>query len=474
MPVETAMPQFEFADGVLHIRSVASAMRIRWNPEPRAEIRDGRGAWRDFRPDFRLVRPPASEARAALPLEAEGESAGPDVLDRKRIAFDAFRGEIPPEFVSRVERFGSHQWSLLVLIRAERAALDLAASNPVLAYCLANNDEFRGTEADAAAVQAVWYSHRRQRVILQFLRFPESEAVVRLLRKIRPEAVFPSLMRRLAGSIRVDRRVLEILGHHSSINRGMLELVANPRIFPYVTPRLLYAVADSPAELAEAPTADQILSAVGTLQEAGLNLPVRPLTTIRQVEEFRERVDAEIAEAARRREEAARRAREAQAERERRARAAREAHAQALRRIRERERAARAAGRRLRRPAGPDGERGAVPGLGALPVPTGAVEPFPPPPVPGTPDIVPLRSAADLEEEGREQRNCVASYAWRVRRGMCYIYRVLQPERATLSIVPGPDGGWRRFELKRKENRGVRESTKHFVDRWLERFRFSV
>ena len=61
-------------------------------------------------------------------------------------------------------------------------------------------------------------------------------------------------------------------------------------------------------------------------------------------------------------------------------------------------------------------------------------DPFPPPPVPGSKDIVPLTDARALYEEGKEQHNCVASYADRVVRGEVYIYRVLHPERATLSI----------------------------------------
>lgn len=61
---------------------------------------------------------------------------------------------------------------------------------------------------------------------------------------------------------------------------------------------------------------------------------------------------------------------------------------------------------------------------------------FPRPPLPGENNcVVPLRSAADLIEEGRVQSNCVASYAKQVEHGGIFIYRVIFPERATVSIV---------------------------------------
>ncbi len=46
---------------------------------------------------------------------------------------------------------------------------------------------------------------------------------------------------------------------------------------------------------------------------------------------------------------------------------------------------------------------------------------FPHPPIPGTSDIVPLRAPRALIEEGRQQDNCVATYAERVAAGDTFI-----------------------------------------------------
>lgn len=98
---------------------------------------------------------------------------------------------------------------------------------------------------------------------------------------------------------------------------------------------------------------------------------------------------------------------------------------------------------------------------------------FPRPPVPGIPgEIIPLRSVVELEREGLRQKNCVASYAARVLAGLEYIYRVEQPERATLSLTKGYGGTWKVAELKASCNRPVRASTVAAVNRWISLYSF--
>ena len=96
------------------------------------------------------------------------------------------------------------------------------------------------------------------------------------------------------------------------------------------------------------------------------------------------------------------------------------------------------------------------------------VSEFPPPPVPGLPGVVEsLDSAEQLVLEGRRHSNCVASCAPRVREGRVSIYRVLQPQRATLSLVRTETGRWEIGELKASRNRPVTEQTRDLVEQWL-------
>lgn len=96
-----------------------------------------------------------------------------------------------------------------------------------------------------------------------------------------------------------------------------------------------------------------------------------------------------------------------------------------------------------------------------------ATEAFPPPPLEGSEDIVPLQCHDELIREGHEQHNCVASYAWSVAvEQSTYIYRVTAPERCTLSLVRTWDG-WTVGELKAKRNADPTLATRASVHRWL-------
>ena len=96
------------------------------------------------------------------------------------------------------------------------------------------------------------------------------------------------------------------------------------------------------------------------------------------------------------------------------------------------------------------------------------------PPLPGTQAIVPVRTPADLAAEGREQSNCVASCVEDVLEGDCYIYRVLQPERATLSITRNACGDWEIDQLLLSRNRMVSPATLEQVEAWLDKFAISA
>lgn len=95
---------------------------------------------------------------------------------------------------------------------------------------------------------------------------------------------------------------------------------------------------------------------------------------------------------------------------------------------------------------------------------------FPPPPFPGTTAIEPILNAGDLAAEGRQMRHCVASYAQRVSAGRCYLYRMLEPERATIEIVL--DGAVPTLgQFKRANNAVPGQAAWDAVDAWLREHR---
>lgn len=91
---------------------------------------------------------------------------------------------------------------------------------------------------------------------------------------------------------------------------------------------------------------------------------------------------------------------------------------------------------------------------------------FPQPPLAGNKQIHPIRTLEDLQEEGRLMHHCVASHAYSVMQGNSYIYRILEPQRATIEI------GMRNGELAVREvslafNRQPNEATFSCIFRWL-------
>jgi hypothetical protein len=91
---------------------------------------------------------------------------------------------------------------------------------------------------------------------------------------------------------------------------------------------------------------------------------------------------------------------------------------------------------------------------------------FPLPPIDGTEDIIPITTPKELAEESKLQRHCGMSYVSRIVRGSSYLYKVLAPERATLSLEKS-DGKWRVGQLLKENNKPVSKDTYHKVTKWL-------
>ena len=93
---------------------------------------------------------------------------------------------------------------------------------------------------------------------------------------------------------------------------------------------------------------------------------------------------------------------------------------------------------------------------------------IPPPPIPGTEDIVPLCSVDALVAEGREMKHCVGSYGRRVAAGVVFCYALLRPERGTICIQrAGLDDFWVLLDARGRSNRALRPETRRAIERWI-------
>jgi hypothetical protein len=417
-------PQYCFKDGKLLIFSGGEVMVIRGWPVPTA-VRKVDGRWVSFWPEYRLVSPyrPARKKvsdESAAHQDAPGQlmfsfSAGEakakpavkltqrslDAIRRKR-ALNGFRFSLPKEVARAIEPFRSHQWPMLVLLAHDPTSLDLAESNPALAYAIALH-----LNGDLQRINATKPGTMKQRDLLAMLGVPPSKSLVNLFHKITPESIDgQNLFSLLPALSSPADEAQKLLAHAPKINLGVMQLALDARVRQAVTPALVAEVAADPKEKYRASVAQLLADTLAMDQELGSLITNPKFSAIERLREVHE----ETAESF-----------------------------QLLRRLKE--------------------------SMGPLPLP----------PLPGIEDaICPLRTQHELVAEGIAQHNCVANYAYRVTAGECFIYMVLQPERATLSIERGPDRQWHIGELKAACNMTVRPPTRAFVREWLDRYRFGI
>ncbi|MDF1658025.1 MAG: PcfJ domain-containing protein [Verrucomicrobiales bacterium] len=416
-----------FEAGSLYLFKDSVAMRLTAAPVPQAVRRHrSEGLWTPFIPEFRIIhpyRPRRVPQKKAAPTEQLAfdffeETFEPEkplqetkAQQRKR-AFDKFRFSMPKPFAKVLEPFKTHQWPLLVLLHHDALALEMAESNPALAFFLAQR-----MKCDAAMIESLRCCSMRQRDIMEILGLPSTNGAVKLFRKIAPASLNGD---HWGSMLEVFRRELDDtkspLNHLEAINSGVIEILLNPAAARAAGPALLKEVAKDKAENHRGRIVHMI---TGTLQ---------------MQEELRDDGNSHI-----------KRTHFANLLR------LRETHEEVTKRYRRRI-------RQLIEANQHDTER------------------FRTPPLPGIPgEIEPITSPEGLVNEGEAQGNCVASYAERVRQGSTFIYRVLAPERATLSVVKNsPFADWEIGELESKYNTDVRDEMEDFVTAWLDRHQSMV
>ncbi len=425
MPPSAPATEFgiAFRHGTLCLTKGSVEMRITGSPVPRSVMRRGRGgAWEAFAPEFRLIHP-YRPARTNAPAARAGCPAHQLVFDF--FADSASRRQDAPltPAQQRKRAFDQFRFSLpkavarlLEPFRTHQwPLLVLLQHDPTTVELATGNPALAFALAqkmgsDGALIASLRCGTMRQRDLLGLLDLPNSASAVNLFRKIDPHSLNGDNWPAVVRLIRSELTESKSRLHHlSAINSGVIEILLDPRAAGAATPQLLEEVAKDRAENHRGRVVHLITS------------------TLRMQEELRHGERTE--------------------------------RFQSLARLKSvHDEVAEHYGRRVRRLIEANG---VGPGC------------FMPPPLPGIAgQIEPITSPSDLVDEGEYQGNCVASYADRVREGNTYIYRVLHPERATLSLVRrSPFGDWEMGELERRFNTDVTEETEEFVQAWLDRHR---
>lgn len=92
---------------------------------------------------------------------------------------------------------------------------------------------------------------------------------------------------------------------------------------------------------------------------------------------------------------------------------------------------------------------------------------FPPPPLAGTDQIIPITNSRQLLLEGRMQHHCVASFLKKIKTEEYYVYKVTAPERATLGLKIISQNKFTLDQLKLCRNEKPSEETRTMVNNWI-------
>jgi len=92
---------------------------------------------------------------------------------------------------------------------------------------------------------------------------------------------------------------------------------------------------------------------------------------------------------------------------------------------------------------------------------------YPTPPLEATESIIPILNHKELMLEGREMRHCISSYHNRVFDGLYYVFKILEPERATIGLHIR-NGKIAVDQIRLKCNQIPSEETKEKVYWWLQ------
>ena len=289
------------------------------------------------------------------------------------VARMAFVSLIPEEIRREVRAYSDRRWHVMSLLARCPGALDLSHSSPALLFAMASNWAFHKpavTQPIRAARSLVW---KKQKAIQEWLGFPGTEPVRRLLAKITPEAVNVEgllyLREALGNSV-----CPKLLSHLPTLNRAAIMMAADRRTMAHVTPRLLEDVLEQSSAKVVCEEADErqdlyrlMLDTVRMAEIMDWEKCPKMFSSVKRIQalhdELAPKMDA----------------------------------------------------KRLKKYNIPDR--------------------FSDPPFRGTEHIIPLKTPEEMFREGYLQKNCVGSHVVSVARGCEYVYRVEQPVRATLAVV---------------------------------------
>lgn len=338
-------------------------------------------AWPWLGPSLKPYRDPGAALRKGLGADVRwrGDDTG---TDGSYWPCSVYLNTIPAAHRNAASGYIDRRFHLLRMFAFDERLIELAGSNPGLAYALSAAWRFypaRDAGTDGSGRQPMipsGISGWKRRKIAAWLGFPDTGAAVRILKRIEPQALTVQALlglrkRMMAGGV--------ALSPLRRLDAATLRVLADPRLEALASPRLLSelgSVCGGSCMLCGQVCPVRVLARMKGLSRAlGDGKPRGPFSSLAQLErEYRALVE----------------------------------------RLRERD------------------------WRGKTSLPS---RDFPPPPFPGNSAIEPIRTEAGLYAEGLAMGNCLPDHRFEARSGRRSFYRVLAPERATLMLERSGDDG---------------------------------
>ena len=199
-----------------------------------------------------------------------------------RRAYRAFWWAVPDSVRTAVMPFRDHRWHMLSLLARCPGAEDLVASNPALAFCLASNWAFHRPVSSHPLRAARSLVYKKQRQILEWLGFPNTESARQILRRVPPEAMTVLFLQTLRGALR-DPRLSRKFSFLSRINADVLSVITDPE-----EGRIAFSLVEEMAHNRTSDAGPWIASRIRDIRQMSLDLHRNPpqLRSIAQVNQL--------------------------------------------------------------------------------------------------------------------------------------------------------------------------------------------
>lgn len=154
---------------------------------------------------------------------------------RRQNALREYARTFPEDVLTLALRYSNGQWHMLCFMAGCQGAIDLVRSNPALAYCLVNHKLFeRGASGNSPMPEAQSWVYKKQRDILKRLGFPCTEAARKIMQKVIPVDVTIREMRILRKAM-TNTKVVHALSRLHQINKPVLLMVNDPATLNSIT-----------------------------------------------------------------------------------------------------------------------------------------------------------------------------------------------------------------------------------------------